>query len=174
MPPDCVESCAPPAVNPADHLRLVYAYVRGLKLPRGFDRDELIGEGVLALVEAAAVFDAGRGFAFSTLATLYVRRRVIGALRKMVRAATVRSLDVDVESRGQDEGKAADVSLAEAFLASLDEPDRRLLWGRFVDGERFDVLGRAQSLTAAEASSRLDSIAAALRGEGKIQRRFAW
>jgi RNA polymerase sigma factor for flagellar operon FliA len=55
-------------------LRSVYA--------KGFDVDDLVNEGVIALISAAETFDLGRGVKFETYASLKVKGAIIDYIRK--------------------------------------------------------------------------------------------
>lgn len=55
-------------------LRNVYA--------KGYDVDDLINEGVIALIKAAETFDLARGVKFETYATLKVKGAIIDYIRK--------------------------------------------------------------------------------------------
>lgn len=75
---------APPAVNAADHLGLVWRAVRRSQrylAEHGIEPEEAVGAGSVALVIAAAAFDPERGTKFSTCATIYIQN----AIRELVR-----------------------------------------------------------------------------------------
>lgn len=64
------------------NLGLVYSVVGSLSHHRGFDYDELVSEGMMALMNASAYFDKSRGFAFSTYAHRAIERACWRALGK--------------------------------------------------------------------------------------------
>lgn len=62
------------------HQRLVRACARPYFLA-GADFDDLLQEGMLGLVHAAATFDPGRGTSFRTYAAVCIRSRLVSAVR---------------------------------------------------------------------------------------------
>jgi len=56
------------------NLRNIYA--------KGYDVDDLVNEGVIALIAAAETFDLDRGFKFETYATIKVKGAIIDYIRK--------------------------------------------------------------------------------------------
>ena len=68
------------------------------RLPRSVDRDDLIGAGLLGLLDAAAKFDPSRGVQFKTYAELRVRGAVLDSLRMLdcaPRSARQRAKEVE-------------------------------------------------------------------------------
>ena len=61
-------------INVEDHMKLVYSYCRRWKHRPDFE--DFIGEGMIALVEAARDFDTAQNCQFSTLAVTYIRNRI--------------------------------------------------------------------------------------------------
>lgn len=68
-----------------DHLYLVkiIAYQVAVNLPQHIEVGDLIGAGMVGLIEAINRFDAGRGVQFSTYASIRVRGAMLDELRSM-------------------------------------------------------------------------------------------
>lgn len=64
-----------------DNMGLVYRVIKDF-CPGRIDRDDLIQEGMLGLLEAARRFDETRQIAFSTYAYYWVKNRILTALRE--------------------------------------------------------------------------------------------
>lgn len=76
---------APPPINAAEHLGLVWHVVLRSKkylAENGIDVDDAIGACTLALVHAAIDFDPGRKTKFSTFATAYLKLEVRNVVRR--------------------------------------------------------------------------------------------
>ncbi|MBI5561960.1 MAG: FliA/WhiG family RNA polymerase sigma factor [Deltaproteobacteria bacterium] len=68
-----------------DHMHLVkiIAYQVAVNLPPHVDVNDLIGAGMIGLMEALERFDAGRGVQFNTYASIRVRGAIMDELRSM-------------------------------------------------------------------------------------------
>ncbi|HEX9595756.1 MAG TPA: sigma-70 family RNA polymerase sigma factor, partial [Anaerolineales bacterium] len=55
----------------------------GISRQSSDDYDDLVGNGLLGLIDAVDRFDAGHGAQFSTYATLRIRGEILDHLRKM-------------------------------------------------------------------------------------------
>src|SRR5947207_1638324 len=75
----------PERPDPSDHLDLVHFVVARVArgLPNHIDRDDLVGEGVLGLMDAAEKWDAGANTKFRTYAEFRIRGAVLDHLRGM-------------------------------------------------------------------------------------------
>ena len=91
-----VEQCSERDRMVLDHVPLLRHIVGRMSLPRGIDRDDVLGWGMLGLVSAAEGFDASRGLAFSTYAYARIRGAILDELRR-----------ADVLARGQRESLRA-------------------------------------------------------------------
>lgn len=86
------------------------------------DFDDLTQAGFLGLLEAAQTFDGSKG-AWSTWASVYIRRAMLNALGVRRNAPEMLSLDAPAYA-----GEDCDVSLADTIPDdSLPDPDARLL-----------------------------------------------
>jgi RNA polymerase sigma factor for flagellar operon FliA len=65
-----------------DHVPLLRHIVGRMSLPRGIDRDDVLGWGMLGLISAAEGFDSSRGMAFSTYAYSRIRGAILDELRR--------------------------------------------------------------------------------------------
>jgi RNA polymerase sigma factor for flagellar operon FliA len=125
---------APPGVS--DRGALIEAHLPQVKfivdriaarLPRSVDRDDLIGAGLLGLLDAAAKYDPARGVQFKTYAEWRVRGAVLDSLRTMDCASrSVRRRAREVEAAyTQIENKygrpATEEEVAELLSVSLPE-----------------------------------------------------
>jgi RNA polymerase sigma factor (sigma-70 family) len=89
-------------VDPAAHLGLVFLLARqfedwALANGHGIEFADLVGEGTVAVVEAARDFDPARGWKFTSLATVYIRNailRLVDASRREKRGAGRRTVSV--------------------------------------------------------------------------------
>jgi len=65
-----------------EHLPLLRHIVGRMSLPKGVDRDDMLGWGMLGLISAAEGYDASRGLAFSTYAHSRIRGAILDELRR--------------------------------------------------------------------------------------------
>jgi len=162
-----------------DRERLILDHVPLLKhiagrmafdLPPSIDRDDLIGFGMVGLVQAADAWEPGRGLQFSTFAYTKIRGAILDELRRADflprgRREKVRELERAVASLEQAEGVPPSperisgvlgVSLEEvdeillsaksAGCASLDADASRELYGLLSDPSSSDPQGSAEWL----------------------------
>ncbi len=77
-----IEACSPRDRMVIDHVPLLRHIVGRMSLPRGLDRDDVLGWGMLGLIAAAEGFDSSRGMAFSTYAYSRIRGAILDELRR--------------------------------------------------------------------------------------------
>lgn len=65
-----------------EHVPLLKHIVGRMTVPRGFERDDLYGLGMLGLIEAADSFEPERGLKFSTHAYTRIRGAILDELRR--------------------------------------------------------------------------------------------
>ncbi len=106
------------------NLRLVRAMARRFS-GRGAEYEELYQCGCLAMVNAAASFDAKRGAAFSSYAYKFIE----GGMRECLRKARRTALPA-AEGAGFEERSIASLSVR-AALSKLDPRERAVLKSRF-------------------------------------------
>lgn len=121
-----------------DHVPLL-KHIAGrmsLDLPRGLDREDLCGYGMLGLIAAADSFDKGRGLRFSTYAYPKIRGAILDELRRQDflprgRRERVRELDrVVAELQGQSGIPPVPEEIATALGATIEEVDEIMLAAR--------------------------------------------
>ena len=118
-----------------DHVPLLRHIVGRMSqdLPRGLDRDDLFGFGMLGLLAAADSWDASRGLAFSTYAYPRIRGAILDELRRMDflprgRREKVRELErVVAERRGADGTPPTPEEIADAMGIEVDDVDEILM-----------------------------------------------
>lgn len=99
---------------------------RGVRLPPGHDRDDLVGEAVLGLVDAAALYDPSRGVAFSTYASLAALRRALAHARRAWKSASRGDRGCGLETGAAAEGDGP-LLLAPARVERASEIDPELV-----------------------------------------------
>lgn len=118
-----------------DHVPLL-RHIAGrmaLDLPASFEREDLIGYGMLGLIMAADSFEAGRGLKFSTYAYPKIRGAILDELRRQDflprgRREKVREVDRAVARISQEKGTPPSTEeLAVELGVSTDEIDEVLL-----------------------------------------------
>lgn len=112
------------AIDPQQYLPLVKKIAGRIdvKLPDHWDKEDLVGYGVLGLMEAIERFQPGKGVKFSTFASLRIKGAMLDALRKDApvsrgRWELVRKVNDTIERLSQE--AAEEVSL-KAVAAELD------------------------------------------------------
>jgi len=93
------------------NLRFVVAIAKQYQ-GKGLAMDDLVSEGNLGLMKAAAKFDAGRGLRFANFAAAYVRQSIEKAVKK-------ESAEQRVESRRSGETRSVDAPLGSKTGVSL-------------------------------------------------------
>lgn len=97
------------------------------KLPPSVDRDDLIGAGVLGLLDAVEKYDELRGVQFKTYAETRIRGAMLDSLRELdwsSRSLRARAREIEVASRKieQEQGRAAEEEeLATALGMNLSD-----------------------------------------------------
>jgi RNA polymerase sigma factor for flagellar operon FliA len=106
-----------------EHVALVrYLAARvGSKLPPGIEVDDLVGAGMLGLIDAAEKFDPSRGTRFRTYAERRIRGSILDHLRSLDWAPRslrrrARELDAAHDQLERDRGRAVDVSEVAEYL----------------------------------------------------------
>lgn len=124
------------------NLRLVFSIVKKFVNPNN-SFDDLLSDGIVALIRAVEKFDFGRGFRFSTYATQVIRRNSYRTvvLKQQERQKTVGGLqDMDLDIT--DEGRESAISekrwheLRSRLSIMLDDLDRR---EKFIIRARFSL-----------------------------------
>jgi RNA polymerase primary sigma factor len=124
------------------NLRLVFSIVKKFVNPSN-SFDDLLSDGIVALIRAVEKFDFDRGFRFSTYATQVIRRNSYRTvvLKQQERQKTVGGLQ-DMELDITDEGRESAISekrwheLRSRLSVMLDDLDRR---EKFIIRARFSL-----------------------------------
>ena len=128
----------------AKNLKFVVAIARGYQ-GRGLDMDDLISEGNVGLMKAAAKFDATRGTRFVNYAVVYVRRSIEKALKRESDAQRV-------ESRKDGQTRSIDAPLGSktgvSLLSVLADGNAVLADKRIYDSNMATAFERAMALLA--------------------------
>jgi RNA polymerase sigma factor for flagellar operon FliA len=104
-----------------------------LNLPANFDREDLVGYGMLGLIQAADMFEPSRGLKFSTFAFPKIRGAILDELRQQDflprgRREKVRELDRAVAQLQQEQGATpSPEDLAVHLGVDVDEIDEIFL-----------------------------------------------
>ena len=112
-----------------EHISLVrYLAARiSAKLPPGIEVDDLVGAGMIGLIDAADKFDAARGTRFRTYAERRIRGSILDHLRSLDWAPRslrrrARELDAAHDQLERDRGRAVDTAEVAAYLdIEIDE-----------------------------------------------------
>lgn len=140
------------------NLRLVFSIVKKFVNPNN-NFDDLLSDGIVALIRAVEKFDFDRGFRFSTYATQVIRRNSYRTvvLKQQERQKTVGGLqDMDLDIT--DEGRESAISekrwheLRSRLSVMLDDLDRR---EKFIIRARFSLGGHRKVHTLQALANRL-------------------
>ncbi|MEO1529447.1 MAG: sigma-70 family RNA polymerase sigma factor [Planctomycetota bacterium] len=140
------------------NLRLVFSIVKKFVNPNN-SFDDLLSDGIVALIRAVEKFDFGRGFRFSTYATQVIRRNSYRTvvLKQQERQKTVGGLqDMDLDLT--DEGRESAISekrwheLRSRLSVMLDDLDRR---EKFIIRARFSLGAHRKVHTLQSLANRL-------------------
>jgi len=132
-----------------DHVPLLKHVVgrMAVDLPTSVDRDDLIGFGMIGLVQAADAWEPGRGLQFSTFAYAKIRGAVLDELRRSDflprgRREKVRALERTVAALEQQTGlPPSPEHIADTLDISLDEVDEILLSAKSAACTSLDLEG---------------------------------
>lgn len=140
------------------NLRLVFSIVKKFVNPNN-SFDDLLSDGIVALIRAVEKFDFDRGFRFSTYATQVIRRNSYRTvvLNQQERQKTVGGLQ-DMELDFTDEGRESAISekrwheLRSRLSVMLDDLDRR---EKFIIRARFSLGAHRKVHTLQSLANRL-------------------
>lgn len=79
----------------------VYKMMRSGKLLPHL-HDDAIGEGMIGLMKAAALFDPSRGYKFSTLAMISIRRQILNYIEKEINQTKLNAISLDVPNESRE------------------------------------------------------------------------
>jgi RNA polymerase sigma factor for flagellar operon FliA len=153
---------ARPYAPALDRERLILDHVPLLKhlagrmafdLPSSIDRDDLIGYGMIGLVQAADAWEPGRGLQFSTFAYTKIRGAILDELRRADflprgRREKVRDLERVVARLEQEGGlPPAPERIAQELGTTLEEVDEILLSAKSAACASLDADGGGELYT---------------------------
>lgn len=127
-------------------LPMVRAIARRIstKLPRHYDMEDLISDGVMGLMAASERFDPARGVKFETFATYYIKGAILDNLPKLPTVPAKQQAPAPEEyAANEDEEASSDAvaltskvtQITYSYVLSLDAPS-----GSSDDGEDFNLL----------------------------------
>lgn len=137
-----------------EHVPLLKHIVGRMTVPRGFDRDDLYGLGMVGLIEAADSFEPERGLKFSTHAYTRIRGAILDDLRKNDHLSRgnrerLRDLERGIARLEQAHGVApAPEEIAEELGLSLEEIDELLVAAKSGAQASLDVESEEQGSLA--------------------------
>lgn len=127
------------------YLPMVRAIARRIstKLPRHYDQEDLVSDGVMGLMAAADRFDPERGVKFETFATYYIKGAILDNLPKLPTVPAKQQPQPDDMVYNEDEEAGSDAvaltqkvtTMTYSYVLSLDAPQ-----GSSDDGEDFNLL----------------------------------
>lgn len=132
------------------YLPMVRAIARRIssKLPRHYDIEDLVSDGIMGLLAASERFDPERGVKFETFATYYIKGAILDNLPKLPTIPNKQKVEVvqeeegDVDNEDDIESDAAMLvskvtQLTYSYILSLDAPT-----GKEGDGDDFSLLNQ--------------------------------
>ncbi len=135
----------------AANIRLVISIVKQLG-PNPIQFEEMLSDGLLAMMRAVEKFDFDRGFRFSTYATMVIRRQLYRSMKNDHRDRTrfttgdqtlmTEQPELDRDPRIGYQSWVHLNSALTAIMASLDSRERQIIRARF----GFDTDGKKQTL----------------------------
>ncbi|MDB5096724.1 MAG: hypothetical protein JWM80_1145 [Cyanobacteria bacterium RYN_339] len=129
------------------YLPMVRAIARRIstKLPRHYDIEDLVSDGVMGLMAAKDRFDPERGVKFETFATYYIKGAILDNLPKLPTIPNKQQQKPEPDEYALDEGEEASsdavaltskvTQITYSYVLSLDAPA-----GSGDDGEDFNLL----------------------------------
>ena len=154
------------------YLPMVKAIARRIstKLPRHYDVEDLVSDGVMGLMAASDRFDPERGVKFETFATYYIKGAILDNLPKLPTIPNKQQpkpVEV-VEEGGEGEGEELNsdavalsnkvTSITYSYILSLDAPQ-----GSGDDGEDFNLLKQLGKSDTVQHEMELEELQQTLR-----------
>lgn len=151
-------------------LPMVRAIARRIstKLPKHYDLEDLVSDGVMGLMAAAERFDPDRGVKFETFATYYIKGSILDHLPKLPTVPNSKkgapvpdeyALDEDAEVASDAVALTSKVSqITYSYVLSLDAPQ-----GGGDDGEDFSLLKQLGKSDTVQHEMELEELQSTLR-----------
>ncbi|HEY9721105.1 MAG TPA: sigma-70 family RNA polymerase sigma factor [Oscillatoriaceae cyanobacterium] len=150
------------------YLPMVRAIARRIstKLPRHYDMEDLISDGVMGLMAAADRFDPDRGVKFETFATYYIKGAILDNLPKLPTVPAKQQPVEDEVILNEDDEVASDAvaltnkvtQMTYSYVLSLDAPS-----GSSDDGEDFNLLKQLGKSDTVQHEMELEELQQTLR-----------
>jgi RNA polymerase sigma factor for flagellar operon FliA len=150
------------------YLPMVRAIARRIstKLPRHYDIEDLVSDGVMGLMAASDRFDPERGVKFETFATYYIKGAILDNLPKLPTIQNKhKPVEVESSEDGEDELQSDAVALQSkvtqitySYILSLDAPQ-----GSGDDGEDFNLLKQLGKSDTVQHEMELEELQQTLR-----------
>ncbi len=137
-----------------DHVPLLRHVVGRMSVPTGFDRDDLLGWGMVGLLSAADAWDASRGLKFSTFAFPRIRGAILDEMRRADllprgRRETLRGIERAIAQLEQELGAPPAIEqIAERAAVSFEDVEFALADARAVIESSLDQDSAAGPLGA--------------------------
>jgi RNA polymerase sigma factor for flagellar operon FliA len=137
------------------------------KLPRHYDMEDLISDGVMGLMAAADRFDPDRGVKFETFATYYIKGAILDNLPKLPTIPNKQQKPAEDEViHNEDEELQTDAvaltnkvtQITYSYILSLDAPQ-----GSSDDGEDFNLLKQLGKSDTVQHEMELEELQGILR-----------
>lgn len=152
-------------------IRIAEIFARGRQLNPD-QWDEAVQDAAIGMLQAIDAFDPGRGYRFSTYATIRIRGHLLDCERKRngrsVRRVHVQSVPEDVLIRLA--GTSNDPGLQQIdnadqlrILRGLPDRTRDILYGRFVAGETRRDVARRHNISERTVTGIIDAVRKQLR-----------
>ena len=137
------------------------------KLPRHYDMEDLISDGIMGLMAAADRFDPDRGVKFETFATYYIKGAILDNLPKLPTIPNKQQKPAEDEViHNEDEEIQTDAvaltnkvtQITYSYILSLDAPQ-----GSSDDGEDFNLLKQLGKSDTVQHEMELEELQGILR-----------
>jgi RNA polymerase sigma factor for flagellar operon FliA len=150
------------------YLPMVRAIARRIstKLPRHYDMEDLVSDGVMGLMAASDRFDPERGVKFETFATYYIKGAILDNLPKLPTIPNKQQQPVEEEVvHNEDEEASSDAvaltnkvtTMTYSYILSLDAPQGS------DDGEDFNLLKQLGKADTVQHDMELEELQQILR-----------
>lgn len=119
------------------------------------DHEDLISIGMIGLLKAIRAYEPDKG-AFSTIASLIIRREILRELSKSNNKRPADNLNFDIAEEIEE-------SIPEYLPESLTESDRQILYLRFYLGNTYTEIGERLGFTKQWANAKINSLLKKIR-----------
>ncbi len=157
----------------AELLALVGSLARGIqkRLPPSFDLDDLVGSGMLGLLDAATKYDQKRQIPFSAYARIRIRGEILETVRRRryISQTTVELPDLPVKSDYDQPIRARELeSGVTAALSRLPQREAYVIRRHYLEGEALCRIARRLRLSPCRVSQLHLSALSRLRSDHRL------